>query len=169
MQEGRGYEERFTFMFVSAFYIATDVGCIAAGAATVFFNRRGMSVGLARWLVFSICAVLTSLGVTVAISGRGPLLLGQLLLLGAGALGLFPCYYSLSQEISKRYQGTITGVLGMIAWLTSAPTHKMFGRLIDLYDKQAYDYGIAIAGCLPLAAALFWLLVWDWRKDDETA
>jgi sugar phosphate permease len=165
LMKGRGYEEGFALLFVSAFYIATDVGCIGAGAATVWLNRLGMSVGLARWSVFTFCAVLTSLGVAVAVTGKGPLLLAQLLILGAGALGLFPCFYSLSQEITKRYQGTITGVLGMVAWLTSSPTHKYFGRLIDLFGNQAYDYGIAIAGCLPLAAALFWLLVWDWQAE----
>jgi ACS family hexuronate transporter-like MFS transporter len=165
MQEGRGYDERFTLIFVSAFYIATDVGCISAGAASVWFHRLGMSVGMARWSVFTLCAVLTSLGLTVAYTGKGPLLLVQLLLLGAGALGMFPCYYSLSQATTKRYLGTMTGFLGMVAWFTSSPTHKLFGRLIDTYGNQAYDYGIAIAGCLPFAAALFWLLVWDWRSD----
>jgi ACS family hexuronate transporter-like MFS transporter len=165
LMKGRGYEESFALLFVSAFYVATDVGCISAGGATMLFNRLGMSVGLARWLVFALCAVLTSLGIIVAITAQGPLLLVMLLLLGAGALGLFPCYYSLSQEITKRYQGTMTGVLGMVAWLTSSPTHKLFGRLIDQYGNQAYDYGIAIAGCLPLAAALFWLLVWDWGSE----
>ena len=165
LQEGRHYDERFTFAFVSAFYIATDVGCIAAGGGTVLLNRLGMSVDFARWLVFTFCALLTALGVAVAFTPASPLLLVQLLLLGAGALGLFPCYYSLSQEITKRYQGTITGLLGMIAWLTSSPTHKLFGRLIDIYHEQAYDYGLAIAGCLPLGAALIWLLVWDWNTD----
>jgi hypothetical protein len=120
---------------------------------------------MARWSVFTLCAVLTSLGLTVAYTGKGPLLLVQLLLLGAGALGMFPCYYSLSQATTKRYLGTMTGFLGMVAWFTSSPTHKLFGRLIDTYGNQAYDYGIAIAGCLPFAAALFWLLGWDWRSD----
>ena len=165
LMKGRGYEESFALLFVSAFYVATDVGCIAAGGASLLFNRLGMSVGLARWFVFTLCAVLTSLGLTVAITAKGELLLVQLLLLGAGALGLFPCFYSLSQEITKRHQGTITGMLGMVAWLTSSPTHKYFGRLIDLFGNQAYDYGIAIAGCLPLVAALFWLAVWDWGSE----
>jgi MFS family permease len=167
LMKGRGYEESFALLFVSAFYVATDVGCLGAGGATVLFNRLGMSVGFARWFVFTLCAVLTSLGITVALTAKGELLLVQLLLLGAGALGLFPCYYSLSQEITKRYQGSITGILGMVAWLTSSPTHKYFGRLIDLFGNQAYDYGIAIAGCLPLAAALFWLAVWDWGSEQK--
>jgi ACS family hexuronate transporter-like MFS transporter len=167
LQEGRGYEERFTLLFVSAFYIATDVGCLGAGGATVVLNRWGMSVPWARWAVFTFCALLTSLGVAVANTGAGTPLLVQLLVLGAGALGLFPCYYSLSQATSKRYLGTITGFLGMTAWLTSSPTHKLFGRLIDVYGSQAYDYGIAIAGCLPLAAALFWLVVWDWGNESS--
>jgi ACS family hexuronate transporter-like MFS transporter len=86
-------------------------------------------------------------------------------LLGAGALGLFPCFYALSQEISGQHQGKITGALGFVAWASSAPVHKYFGRYIDQY--QSYDLGIAIVGCLPLVAALVWLAVWDWRAGER--
>jgi sugar phosphate permease len=163
LQEGRGYSEQFALLFTSAFYVATDVGCLGAGWASVILHKAGLSVGFARWVVFSVCSLLTALGLLVACTPASPALLAELLALGAGALGLFPCYYALSQELTKRYQGTVTGVLGMIAWLTSSPTHKLFGWFVDHY--KSYDLGIALAGCLPLLATVVWLLVWDWRPS----
>jgi ACS family hexuronate transporter-like MFS transporter len=159
LQEGRGYSERFALGFTSAYYVATDVGCLAAGWASLALHRRGLAVGTARWLVFTACAALSALGVAVALTPAGNLLLGLLLLLGAGSLGLFPCYYALSQELSQRHQGKLTGLLGMAAWLTAAPMHKFFGRLVD--RTGSYDLGIALVGCLPLLAAAVWWLLWD--------
>jgi ACS family hexuronate transporter-like MFS transporter len=47
----------------------------------------------------------------------------------------------------------------MVAWLTAAPMHKFFGRLVD--RTGSYDLGIALVGCLPLLAAAVWWLLWD--------
>ncbi|HTN75922.1 MAG TPA: MFS transporter [Pirellulaceae bacterium] len=164
LQRGRGYSEEFALGFTSVYYLMTDVGCLLAGWATVVLHRGGWSTGKSRWVVFTICALLTALSVGVALTPASGLLLAQLLLLGAGALGLFPCFYALSQEVSARHQGKITGMLGFIAWASSAPVHKYFGRYVDQY--QTYDLGIAIVGCLPLVAAIVWLLLWDWRTGE---
>jgi sugar phosphate permease len=162
LQEGRGYSERFALGFTSAYYVATDAGCLAAGWASVALHRRGLTVGTARWLVFVACAAITALSVGVALTPAGGLLLALLLLVGAGSLGLFPCYYALSQELSHRHQGKVTGLLGMFAWLAAAPIHTLFGRLID--RTGSYDSGIAAVGCLPLLAAAVWWLLWDRSK-----
>jgi ACS family hexuronate transporter-like MFS transporter len=159
LQKGRGYSETFALGFTSAFYVATDVGCIAAGAASVGL-QRWFSAGRARWLVFAGCSLVTGLSVAAAAAPQGNLLLGLLLLIGAGALGQFPCYYALSQEISVRHQGKVTGTLGAIAWFSVSPVHKFFGRLVD--RTGSYDLGIAIVGGLPLVAVVVWLLVWPW-------
>jgi ACS family hexuronate transporter-like MFS transporter len=127
--------------------------------------QRRTSVGFSRWLVYTGCALLTLFSIGVAITPKGPLLIAQLMLLGAGALGLFPCYYSLSQEISRKHQGKITGCLGVVAWVTASPVHKYFGRYVDEY--QSYDLGVAIAGCLPLVGAIAWLLIWDWKRNEK--
>lgn len=159
LQRGRGYTEADTLDFTSAYYLAAGVGCTVSGWASLALHRRGLSVGAARRLVFTVCAALTALSVGVALTPRGELLLAQLLLLAAGSLGLFPCYYSLSQEISRRHMGKVAGLFAMAAWLISAPVHKYFGRYID--RTGSYDLGVALAGCLPLVAAVVWWLLWD--------
>jgi MFS family permease len=90
---------------------------------------------------------------------KGPALLAVLILIGMGALGVFPCYYAWSQELSTRHQGKVTGVTGVAAWIFSAPTHKFFGRLID--ETKQFDFGLAIAGSLPLIAFIALALLWN--------
>ncbi|HTK75564.1 MAG TPA: MFS transporter [Gemmataceae bacterium] len=159
LQKGRGYSEEFALDFTFWYYIATDVGCIAAGAASVGLHRLGLTVGTARWFVFTFCAAGTALSIGVAYTPAGNLLLFELLLIAAASLGLFPCYYSLAQEVSVRHQGKVSGSLGMIGWLASAPMQKFFGRLVD--ETHSYDLGFAVVGCLPLVAAAVWWFAWN--------
>ena len=57
------------------------------------------------------CAGLTACSVVVAALPRGLGQMAALFALGFGALGLFPIYYALSQEISNRHQGKVTATL----------------------------------------------------------
>jgi MFS transporter, ACS family, hexuronate transporter len=163
LREGRGYSESTALQFTSAFYVATDVGCILAGAATLWFHRVGMAVIWARWLVFALCSLLTLLSVVISFTPAGTGLMVLLLLFGAGALGLFPCYYSLSQELTIRHQGKLTGVLGAVAWFSVAPLHPLFGEYVD--RTKSYDLGVAVAGCLPLVGCITWALLWGMREQ----
>jgi len=125
------YPDREVGLFTSAYYISTDVGCLAAGFATRWLTAGGRSVHVARVWTFLACARLTGLAVAVPRLDRGLLQLGVLLLVGAGSLGMFPIYYSLSQELSTRSQGRITGSLSAITWLVTAGMHEVIGRVID--------------------------------------
>jgi len=160
MIEGRGYAESETLYFNALFYIATDVGCIGAGLLTLWLARRKFSVVAARKFAFLLCASLSALTVLVVLLPKGWLLLGALLLVGAGALGVFPIYHAFTQDISAHHQGKVTGLGGVAAWALS-PAQKYYGKLID--HTGSFDLGLAIAGCLPLIAALvLWLF---WRDD----
>jgi ACS family hexuronate transporter-like MFS transporter len=81
-----------------------------------------------------------------------------LLLVGAGALGVFPCYYSFTQEVSISHMGRLTGMLSFVGWGASAPTQKLFGYVVD--RTQSYDLNMAILGWAPLLGLVVFLLLW---------
>jgi ACS family hexuronate transporter-like MFS transporter len=170
LQEGRGYIEKDALNFNSLFYVITDVGCLGAGALTLWLVRRGLSVHGSRSAVFFACASLSGLTIVAALLPKGWPLLTALLLIGAGTLGVFPIYHAFTQEVSAHHQGKVTGVTGVAAWIFSSPAQKLFGRLVD--RTGSFDLGLAVAGCLPLAAFIALWAFWEpprRRIPDEPA
>jgi ACS family hexuronate transporter-like MFS transporter len=163
LQQGRGYGESEMLWFNAFFYIATDVGCIGAGALTLWLHsKKGFSVNNARKFGFIICAVLSALTLFLPLVPRGPVLLFLLLLVGAGALGVFPIYHAFTQDISREHQAKVTGAAGVAGWML-APAQKYYGRLID--KTGSFDLGFALAGCMPLIAFIFITAFWELRKN----
>ena len=162
LREQYGYSRDFVNYFTSLFYIATDVGCLGAGLAVKLLSDRRVSVHRARVVTFLGCAALTALGSVTTIVPAGPTMLAMLLLIAAGSLGLFPIYYSLTQELSARHQGKVTGSLGCIAWISSALMHWQIGRWVD--RTGSYTTVLLITGFLPLAALLVLAIFWDQRS-----
>lgn len=163
LQEGRGFAEGEVLGFLPFFYAATDVGVIGAGALTLWLHRRAFSVHQARVTAFALCAALSGLAVVAAYAARGWMLLALLLVIGAGALGVFPIYHALTQDFPARHQGTVSGLGGVAAWALS-PVQKYYGRLVD--RTGSFDLGFAVGGCLPLLALL--ALWWFWPRTPET-
>lgn len=159
LQEGRGYSETQALYFNSAWFAATDIGCLGAGLLAVWLARRGWSVHGARVLVFALCAALCATCALVPLLGRGWLLLAVLLAAGAGALGVFPIYHAFTQDLSAEHQGKITGVAGVAAWVIPAQAQQLFGALADRLGS--FDQGLALAAGLPLLAALPLWLFWN--------
>lgn len=158
LREDHGYSEDAVNYFTSAYYGATYAGTLTAGFATLYLARRGLAVHQTRVLVFLGCSLLTTLSVAVAILPAGPALLGLLLVIGFGALGLFPAYYSLSQDLTTRHQGMLTGTLGCTTWLVTATMHPLVGRWLD----RTHDYSlvVALAGLFPLVGFATLVLLW---------
>jgi ACS family hexuronate transporter-like MFS transporter len=167
MVDGRGYSNNAQLAFNSAFYVATDVGCIAAGIGMKWLTVRNWSVFGSRRMVFTVCSLLCALSITLPILPTGRLLLFTWLLMGMGALGVFPCYYSFTQDLSVRHPAKVFGILSALAWVATSVLHEPFGRWVDYLqaegDPHAYDYGLAIAGILPLIAAIGLWVAWPRR------
>jgi MFS transporter, ACS family, hexuronate transporter len=165
LKEAHGYGEAFGNYFTSAYYIATDIGCITVGFLVKQLANRGWNVHRARLVTFLGCSLLTALGTVAALVSRGPLLLGLLLLIGAGALGLFPNYYAFGQEISKKHQGLVVGSLATFAWLATGLMQNFVGQTIQA--TGSYTGSMALMGIAPFLAFLVLWLLWDrqlWGK-----
>ena len=166
LQQGRGVSEAESLLFNSAYYVAADVGCIAAGAASLWLVSRGMAVHRSRVMVLAVCAACASLTTVAAMLPHGYGLYAALLAIAAGTMGLFPCYYSLAQEVSPRHLGKATGLLAAIGWLLASPLQKAFGRLVD--QTGSFDTGIALAGWAPAIALIALLVLWP-RESGKPA
>lgn len=163
LQEGRGYDEGFANRFTSPYYVATDLGVLTTGFVALRLVRRGWTVHRSRVAVYAGMSTLAMLTIAASMLPRGPLLLGLLLLVGFGALGVFPCYYSFAQEVPGRHVGKINGLLAAGGWFVTGRIQAMFGTMID--RRHSYDLGVALAGGAPfLALVLFGLL---WTRDPE--
>ena len=165
LQQGRGYSESEALNFNSLFYIATDIGCILAGVIALWLVKSGMRIHTSRVVVYLGCSLLAALTFVATSLPQGRPLLAVLLVVGAGLLGLFPCFYTFSQEVPSSIMGRMAGMLSAIGWLASAPTHRWFGAMVDA--TKSYDQGLAIIGFSPLVGLiLFWLL---WPRHQENS
>lgn len=164
LQEEHGVSEGRTFWFGVAFYLVADAGCLAVGAAVKLLTLRGWSTHAARAATFFACSALTSLSVVAALlPPKSPAAaLPLLLFISFGALGLFPTFYALTQDVSKRHQGLVTGMLGFSTWVVTSYMQEWFGTRID--QTKSYADGLIWAGLVPLAACAALLF---WRRETK--
>lgn len=168
LEKVAGYSKQHTRYIVTSFYVITDVGCIAAGYLTYRLARGGFGLERARLATFTGCGLLAACSILIPWLPHGWPLVAALMTVGLGALGLFPCYYTFSQDLSVVHQGKVTGLLGALAWIGSAPLHKILGRYVDQHAGEAtrFDPAFWFAGICPLVAvAALWLL---WIPSRET-
>lgn len=157
--QGRGYTEHEALDFTSLYYIATDAGCLAAGFLSVWLVRRfSLSAHMAKRRVYLLCSLMTCAALLILWLPKGWPLLAVILVVGAGALGLFPCYYSFVQELSGRHVARLTGLLSMWVWAVTSPMHSAFGALVD--KTKSFDLGMACAGLAPMIGVLALALLW---------
>jgi ACS family hexuronate transporter-like MFS transporter len=158
LQQGRGMPEVEALNFNSLYFASTDAGCLLAGGVSVWLVNRGLTAHGARRRVYLGACFATSAAACLPWLDRGTGLLVVLMLVGAGALALFPCYYSFVQDLSERHVGKLTGLLSMWVWAVTSPLHSLFGMLVD--RTGSYDAGMVIAGLMPWLGVLAMRLGW---------
>jgi ACS family hexuronate transporter-like MFS transporter len=159
LEEQAGYKKHEMGWIILVYNVATDAGSLASGFAALGLVRLRFSVHNSRSLVFLGCAVLAALTGVVGFLTAGPLLVVLLLIVGMGALGVFPIYYSFSQELTVKHQGKVTGSLGCINWLAMALLHALVGTVVDEQHPN-YSLPFLVVGLVPLASCLVLFFVW---------
>jgi ACS family hexuronate transporter-like MFS transporter len=160
-----GYSQWESSVFMSVYYLAAGAGCLAAGFAALVLTRCGLPVHHSRLVVFLGFGLLTTAAWWVSYLPPGPLLLGLLLVVGFGALGVFPAYYSFSQELTVKHQGKLTGMLGFLCWTSLAGWQVVIGHVVE-YTKS-YRVCMILSGLFPLVG--FVALAVLWGKDEPRA
>jgi MFS transporter, ACS family, aldohexuronate transporter len=156
--DGKAYTRESMQLLSSGFFAAADIGSIAVGVVILRLARRGMPLARARLVCYAGCAGLTLLSVVAALLPKGPALVAALFGLGFGALGLFPIYYALSQEISAKHQGKVTGTLSFLNAVYLAGFVTFQGWLIE--RLQSYSIVLGLTGLFPLVGLVALWIGW---------
>lgn len=164
LRENLKYTLDESLWFNTRYYIAADVGSWLVGLLVLLMVRNGVDLHTARVRTYAV-------GVLLALSSLAlPFALWQFIepiigVTGFASLGLFATYFALSQEVSGRHQGKVTGVLGAInsAWLASL--YPVQGWANDA-SPAVRVWVLAFAG-LPAAVALL-AVVWGWPREKRS-
>ncbi len=163
LQEIREFTEADMTGLTTAYYLLADVGSWTVGLLTLLLIRRyGLAGHNARLLVYLGCGGLALVSLVVPFAPTGFALTGLILVYAFAALGLFPTYFAMSQELSMAHQGKVTGTLGAGAHLTlSLVVYPIQGWVIQ--TTKSYDWVLAAAGVFPLIG--FALMVFLWPPE----
>ena len=161
---GKGYSETDTAWLTSGFFVAADLGSIGIGLAVLWLARSGLSLSRARLLCFAACTGMSACSIIAGLMPRSVGLVAALFVVGFGALGLFPIYYALSQEISVRHQGKTTGTLSFLNAAYLAFLFPLTGKLIDRLGS--FDLALGAAGLFPVAGLIALAFFWRDRENE---
>lgn len=162
LQEQRGYSLKSMNYFSSFYYLVADCGAWTVGLVTLLLCRMGMGVHRSRVLMCGCCSVLGLTTLAIPFLPNGWPLEAGLLVVGFSAMGLFPTYFALSQEISSRHQGKVTGMLGISAHFTLALVYQLEGRICDLTHTKEWVLGGV--GVVPILTFGLLLVLWPTEK-----
>ncbi|AWM39657.1 putative sulfoacetate transporter SauU [Gemmata obscuriglobus] len=158
LREQRGYSREQMSAFTTVYYLVADVGSWTVGLLTLLLCKRGVRVHTSRLLAFGGCSLLATCTAAVPFLPDGWVLEAGLLVVAFGALGLFPTYFALSQELSAKHQGKVTGTLGACAHLSLAAVYPVEGLICVATGSKEWVLGGV--GLFPLLALMVMLVLW---------
>jgi ACS family hexuronate transporter-like MFS transporter len=162
LREVRRYDRDDAFDMTTAYYVAADLGSLSVGLLVRRLVSRGWTIHRARLSTFGLYAALASLAMAVSNVPPGWPLNCLLLLVGFGALGVFPNYYTFSQELTIRHQGLLTGILSFLTWTATGFMQSTVGEHLE--QTKSYAEAFYMAGLAPLVAFVALLTFWNWPE-----
>lgn len=154
---GLNYPEKRSRWIQTGFYVFADLGCMLAGYMARRLSRSGYSVERSRALVMLGTSMLCMLSVFVPYAHDPYIFVPLVFLVGAGAMGGFAGFYTLSQEISPKHTGKCLGLIGGIVWFVLSPLHTFIGALVMQYQTFIPVFvAVAFIPMIGSILCLFW-------------
>lgn len=147
-------------LLLALFYICADVGGMLAGYITRRLANTGRPVYRARQLVMFGTGILCLAAIPGAIAMTPWLTVPSFCLVGGAALGCFPNYFNLTQDVSPRHTAQVLGITGAVGWCTVGAINPIVGKAAVHF--QSFTPVIVVLACLPLLGAIIGL--W-WPRD----
>ena len=150
------FSQRDVQWVLAGFFLAADLGSMAAGYLTRRLSRAGLSVERSRKVVLLGAALLCLLSAPAALAMTPWVTLPLLFVVGAAAMGGLPLFFALSQEVSPRHTALCLGLCGSAAWVVIAVLQPPIGALVDRIGT--FVPSLIAIGFVPLLGALVGLL-----------
>jgi ACS family hexuronate transporter-like MFS transporter len=150
------FSQRDVQWVLAGFFLAADLGSMAAGYLTRRLSRAGFSVERSRKVVLLGAALLCLLSAPAALAMTPWVTLPLLFVVGAAAMGGLPLFFALSQEVSPRHTALCLGLCGSASWVAIAVVQPPIGALVD--RSGTFGPSLIAVGFVPLAGALVGLL-----------
>jgi ACS family hexuronate transporter-like MFS transporter len=155
------FSQRRIQWVLAGFFLAADLGSMAAGYLTRRLSRAGFSVERSRKIVLLGTALLCLLSAPAALAMTPWITLPLIFVVGAAAMGGLPLFFALSQEVSPRHTALCLGLCGSASWIAIAVLQPPIGALVDRIGTFAPS--LIVIGFVPLLGALIGLL---WPEPD---
>jgi ACS family hexuronate transporter-like MFS transporter len=166
LRDNLGYTAEQSLWFNTQYYIAADVGSWLVGLAVIGLVKAGADLHVSRVRVFAVGVLLTLSAQLLPFAPRefAEPIIG---VTGFASLGLFATYFALSQELSGRHQGKVTGTLGAINSVWLAGMYWVQGWATDAAGPGLRVWVLGVAW-VPAALALA-AVVLGWPKRASRA
>ncbi|MFO0798656.1 MAG: MFS transporter [Gemmataceae bacterium] len=167
LMQVRGLTELEMTKLTTVYYLVADVGSWTVGLLTLVMMRRfGIRGHNSRLVAYVGCGGLAAVSLAVPFVPVGWVFTGLVLIYGFAALGFFPTYFAMSQELSAAHQGKVTGTLGAGAHLTlSLVVFPIQGWVVK--KTGSYDGVLAVAGLFPLIGFALMVSLWPPERNEE--
>ncbi len=149
---------------LAGFFLAADLGSMAAGYATRRLTRSGFTVERSRKIVLLAAASLCLLSGPAVLMPEAWMTLPLIFVVGAAAMGGLPLFFALSQEVSPRHTSLCLGLCGSASWVVIAVVQLPTGALADWIGT--FVPSLIVIGFVPLIGAVIGLY-WPERPREQ--
>ena len=147
-----GFTTQHSQYVMTGFYVAADLGCMTAGYMIRRLALR-MSMVKARQTILMATSLVCLVSIPEVLFKNPWAAIPLTLLFGAGAMGGFAIFFTLTQEISGPHTAKCLGLIGGTVWFILAGLQPLVGKIVD--HIGTFDPIVMAVGLVPLVGALF--------------